>query len=105
MVLRKHWFHMAIFCAGQVLGGILLFWVVEVSFFMVLYVVMPFCISMIFQKWFSLLLCFDLYMYSQFTYDMKWFSANISKITKPTVLQLCRSYCYGNSEIWIESQF
>ena len=32
--------------------------------------------------------------YSQFTNDMQWFSANISKITKPTVLQLCRSYCY-----------
>ncbi len=25
---------------------------------------------------------------------MQWFSANISKIFKPTVLQLCRSYCY-----------
>ncbi len=27
--------------------------------------------------------------YSQFTNDMQWFSANISKITKPTVL-LCK---------------
>ena len=26
--------------------------------------------------------------YSQFTNDMQWFSADISKITKPTVLQL-----------------
>ena len=28
--------------------------------------------------------------YSQFTNDMQWFSANISKITKPTVLQHCK---------------
>ena len=39
------------------------------------------------------------------TNDMQWFSANISQITKPTVLQLCKSYCYGNSEIWVESVF
>ena len=32
-----------------------------------------------------------------------WFSANISKITKPTFLQICRSYCYGNSEILVET--
>ena len=31
-VVRQHWSHLAIFCVGQVLGGVALFWVVEVGF-------------------------------------------------------------------------